>query len=44
MKNLRVFGSINMDLVAECPRFVEPGEALAGLIQNSPAAREPTRQ
>jgi ribokinase len=31
MKNLWVVGSINMDLVAESPRFVEPGETLTGL-------------
>jgi ribokinase len=31
MKNLWVIGSINIDLVAETPRFVEPGETLTGL-------------
>jgi ribokinase len=30
MKKLWVIGSINMDLVAECGRFVEPGETLIG--------------
>jgi ribokinase len=30
VKNAWVIGSINMDLVAECARFVEPGETLLG--------------
>ncbi len=30
MKNIWVVGSINMDLVGQCPRFVEPGETILG--------------
>ena len=30
MKKLWMIDSMNMDLVAECERFVEPGETLIG--------------